>query len=82
MKSFDLEYQYQLYLQKMKLDENLMTLTQKVETKRAFFGACAQLLFLFRDELSKLQENEAIIILDRMKNQIANYFLEQNHKKN
>lgn len=76
-KEFDLEYQYQLYLKRVALKENNMNSVQKIETKRAFMGACGQMLFLLRDDISKFDEDEAIEILENIKNQIGNFFIKQ-----
>lgn len=73
-KIFDLEHQYQLYLQRVGLKEENMHPIQKTETKRAFIGACGQMLVLLRDDLGKLEENKAIEILQDMMDQVAAYF--------
>jgi len=72
--TFDLEYQYQLYLKRVNLDENKMHHIQKQETKRAFMGACGQMLFLLRDELSQLTENEGVKTLKAMQKQVKTFF--------
>lgn len=72
---FDLEYQYQLYLQRVGLDESLMHQVQKKETKQAFYGACGQILILLRDDLSTLDEKKAMNAFQNLYNQVSNYFL-------
>lgn len=79
---FDLEHQYQLYLQRMTLTESAMHPQQKTETKRAFLGACGQMLILLRDDLSKLEENVAIEKLEQMTSQVGNFFIAETHKQN
>lgn len=75
---FDLEYQYQLYLKRVKISESQMHPIQRVETKQAFMAACAQMLFLLRDEVAALPEDEAIEVFEKMKNQVGQYFLNKN----
>lgn len=79
---FDLEHQYQLYLQRVGLSESRMGDVQKQETKRAFMGACGQMFVLLRDELSKLDEDVAIQKWQAMLNQAKNYFIEETNKQN
>lgn len=75
---FDLEYQYRRYLQRVKLSESQMHPIQRAETKQAFMAACGQMLFLFSDELAALPEDEAMRVLENMKNQVGHYFLNKN----
>lgn len=79
---FDLEHQYQLYLELVSLVESNMSKHQKTETKRAFFGACGQMLMLLRDDLSKLSEDNAIKTLEQMTTQVGNFFMAETHKQN
>jgi hypothetical protein len=74
---FDLEHQYQLYLKRVALDESAMGDRQKIETKRAFMGACGQLLLLLRNDVSMLPEKEAVKVFDRMLNQVGAYWQAQ-----
>ena len=80
--NFDLEKQYQLYLKRVKLNESTMHPMQRIETKRAFMGACGQILFLFRDELSELEENDAVEQMEKMKNQVVQYWNNQSRGQN
>lgn len=73
---FDLEYQYQLYLQRVKLSESRMGHVQRQEMKRAFMGACGQILVLL-GELSKLDEDMAIEKMQAMSDQVRNYFMKE-----
>lgn len=80
--NFDLEKQYKLYLQRVELNEATMHPAQRTETKRAFMGACGQLLMLFRDELSELEESQAIEFMEKMKNQVLQYWNNQTRGQN
>lgn len=82
MKEFNLEHQYQLYLKRMELSENKMHPIQKKQIRQTFFGASGQMLILLRDEVSKLEEEEAIHLLQDMLNQVSNFFLAESNKMN
>ncbi len=55
-----LEYQYHLYLQRVKLKEYLLPTEQQVQLKRAFMGACSQLLALFNKKMKSDEPAENI----------------------
>ena len=81
-KIFNLEHQYQLYLKRVAIKESDMMPVQRKETRQAFMGACGQMIFLFRDDLTKLGENEAVEVMKDMKNQIGDYFMKITNKYN
>ena len=81
-KTFDLEHQYQLYLKRVGLKEENMHPVQKTETRRAFMGACGQMLILLRDDLGVLEESKAIEIMQDMFNQVQVYFMKETNKFN
>lgn len=80
--AFDLEHQYQLYLQRLKLDELQMSEVQRKEMRQVFMGACGQMIILLRDEVAKYPDDEAVEILRDMLNQVGNYFLGKQNKHN
>lgn len=82
MKEFNLEHQYQLYLQRMALSESTMHPQQKIQLRQTFFGASGQMLILLRDELSKLEEDKAMETLQDLINQVGNFFLSETNKMN
>lgn len=82
MEQFNLDKQYQLYLERVGLSESKMHPTQKVETKRAFMGACGQMLILLRDELGALDEDIAVEQMKDMINQVQNFWQKQNNQTN
>jgi len=82
MKEFNLEHQYQLYLQRMALSESTMHPQQKIQLRQTFFGASGQMLILLRDELSKLEEDKAMETLQDLINQVGNFFLDETNKMN
>ena len=82
MQEFNLEHQYQLYLQRMALSESTMQPQQKIQLRQTFFGASGQMLILLRDELSKLEEEKAMETLQDLINQVGNFFLAETNKMN
>ena len=82
MQEFNLEHQYQLYLQRMALSESTMHPQQKIQLRQTFFGASGQILILLRDELSKLEEDKAMETLQDLINQVGNFFLAETNKMN
>lgn len=73
-KKFNLNHQYQLYLERVGLKESNMSPVQAKETKQAFFGAMGQMLVLQRDELAALSDDDAVDTLQDMWEQVAKYF--------
>lgn len=70
-KSLDLEDQFSFYLNKVGLSKSEMHPIQLTETKRAFMGACGQMLVLFRDVLGAIEdEDKAILQMEDLFNQI------------
>ena len=67
-------HQYQLFLQRVELQEDRMHPEQKTQLKQAFYAGFSQLLFLIRDDISKQEEKEAVKILDDMINQLSDYW--------
>lgn len=81
-KDFDLEYQYQLYLKRVALKEDIMPEIQKRQLRQAFMGACGQIILLLRDDVGALSETDAIKTMENMINQVGNYFLKATNKNN
>lgn len=77
METFNLEHQYQLFLHRMKLSENNMHPQQKIQLKQTFFGAVGQTLILFKDELSNLEEDKAVWVMEDLLKQVSNFFNEK-----
>lgn len=78
---FNLEHQYQLYLQRMALSENAMHPQQKVQLRQTFFGATGQMLILLKDEVSKLEDKEATGIMQDLLNQVVDFFSDEAKKQ-
>lgn len=79
---FNIEYQYKLYLERVKLNENIIPEVQKIETKRAFMAGMAQMLFLLRDDVSLLEDEVAVDMLENLKNQVGKFWNNQTRGDN
>lgn len=75
MEQFDLNYQYKLYLERVGLKEEFLGEDQKRELKRAFMGACGQILILLRDDLSLLDDDKALEKMESMTGQVAAFWI-------
>lgn len=71
---FDIEFQYNLYLDKVGLSEENMHPVQAQETKRAFMAAAGQILVLLRDDISELSDDEGVEVLEKLMTQVANFW--------
>lgn len=81
-RKFLLEDLWKKYQELMKLPEERMHPTQRVETKRAFMGACGQMLILMRDEIGALSEEEAVKIFEDLLNQVMIFWRGENKQQN
>ena len=79
-KEFNLEHQYQLYLKRVALKEAKMHPEQKKQLRQAFMGACGQIILLLRDEVGKLEKDEAVKVMKNIIEQVGNYFLKITNK--
>lgn len=67
--------QYPLYLQIAGLSEQQMPADQIRETRRAFMGACGQMLALLREDLAAIEdEDRCVKILENMEQQVIAFF--------
>lgn len=82
MDQFNLENQYQLYLERVGITESQMHPIQRAETKRAFMGACGQMLILLHKDLGALEEDKAIEQLEDMMNQVQAFWLKEANQLN
>lgn len=74
----DLESQYQTYLKRVGISEERMHPRQRIETKRAFYGACGQMLILFRDGIGAIEdEDKAILQMQDLLNQVSIFWREE-----
>lgn len=77
-KDFDLNYQWGLFLERCDLKEAKMPEDQRREMKRAFMGACGQMLILLRDELGDYDDKHAEVassnVLKGMLDQVGTFW--------
>lgn len=73
---FNLNQEYQNYLQQVGLNEQSMHPVQIQETKRAFYGGCGQ-MFLLVSKTAELSEDDAIKALSELERQISVFWAEQ-----
>ena len=77
-KEFNLDHQWSLFLDRCDLREVKMPEDQRREMKRAFFGACGQLLILFRDELNDYGDKHGDIaaahMMQNMLDQVGDFW--------
>lgn len=77
-KNLEIEHQYQLYLKRMQLDESKMHPTQKIETKRTFYGGFTQLLVLLHEDIADIEdEDRAVLTLEDLNTQCEQYWRTQ-----
>jgi len=74
--TLNLNYQYQQYLKRGKISEDMMHETQRIETKRAFYGGFGQALIALRDEISD-DEDAAVAEIQNMYDQVLDFFKAQ-----
>jgi hypothetical protein len=70
---FNLKEQYQLYLQKVKLDEKTMGEIQKKETRQAFYAGISQAI-MFYNALTEMTEDEAVNELACVLKQVTDFW--------
>lgn len=74
MNPFNIEHQYQAYLQRMALSEGTMHPEQRRQLRQTFFGAWGQLLVCMEENVAELPELRAVATLESMKMQVQHFF--------
>lgn len=77
MSKFTIEGQWQEFLQKCQIKESDLPEFQASEMKKAFFCGSVQLLFLMRDDISRLTEETGCAILDKMVLEVESFLIEE-----
>lgn len=70
MNKFDVEAQYQQFLNKMGLSEKTMNPEQKIQVKIAFYAGFGQMLFVLYTDLTSLDDDTMSNTIDIMFQQI------------
>lgn len=81
MEQFNLEHQYSQYLERVGLVETNIPEHINTELKRAFMGACGQILIMLRDDFALLPEDHGVIIMDDLLNQVGAFWTEEMAKE-
>jgi len=76
MEIFNLEQQFQFYLQTVKLDPKSMSETQLQETKRAFYAGLAQMWKIIIN-IGKIEDQRCDAICNDIEDQIALFWLDE-----
>lgn len=78
LEQFNLEKQFDFYLERMGLDRRKMALFQLRETKRAFYGAWGQLIALLNDKNTDLlTEQEVFELYVGMAKQVMDFMAKE-----
>ena len=72
-KVFDINYQYDLYKERVGLKGKELHKVQEQEIKRAFMGGVAQTIFLFLEDIGSLDEKDAVQVIEALKNQTLEF---------
>jgi hypothetical protein len=78
----NLEEHYQDYLKRMNLKEERMHPQQKIQLRQTFMGACGVMLVYFLEEISKLDEEEAVAEMANIRDQVKQFFIDQLNSRN
>ncbi len=71
---YDLEVQYQDYLNMLGIPESMMHPVQKKQTKNAFYAGALMLYQLLVHDINDLSEAEAVQKLDNLYDQMKGHF--------
>lgn len=74
MNTFNLEHQYQLFLQRMDLTESQMPADQRREIKRTFMAALGQMLMICVHDLDSFKNPLVTEAIPYMSDQIKEFF--------
>ena len=84
-KDFDLKHQWSLFLERCGISAMTMPEDQHREMKRAFMGACGQMLILLKDDLGdygdKYGDEKAALVLQAMLNQVGDFWQKETEKQ-
>jgi hypothetical protein len=75
---FTIDQQWRRFMERCGIDPETFPEIQVQEMSRAFYGAMGQMLLLFRDELADLSEEDGIKHLEKMLEEVVEFWTEQN----
>ncbi|PPL04943.1 hypothetical protein [Parapedobacter indicus] len=76
MSTFNLDYEYDLYLSRVGLDKKKMDKSHRRETKRAFMAGAGSVLAMLGD-IADMNEADAMAVLSRVKHDVAEYWVRE-----
>ena len=65
---------FELYLERVSLDKVRITLAQYTEIRRAWYGGVGQTLIMSRDDLPELEEDKAILQLEKWHDECGEFW--------
>lgn len=74
MSEFNIENEYQNYLERVQLNESEMHEQQKIQLRRTFYAASGQMLVLLKTKIAELDEDKAIEVLEDLSTQVLVFF--------
>lgn len=74
---FKISHQYNLFLQRGKLDASKMSPIQYNEMKKAFFAAWAQFYRLTSDQFAELTLDETVQVMENFETELKEFWTEQ-----
>lgn len=80
--NFTIDEQYKLYLKRVALNEAQMHPEQRRQIKQTFFGAWGQALVHMRDEISELDEDAGIVVLEKQMQEVLDFFTAETNRHN
>lgn len=78
---YKIRHQFTLYLQRCGVTREMLPPDQLTEMSRAFYGACGQMIFLFRDDLTALKEEEIPVVMEAMCDELEAFWTEEQRKQ-
>jgi len=79
---FDLNNEWLSYLHRVGFNENDLPEDQLREMKRAFMGACGQMLVMFRQDISTLSLSEGNGVIHNLFMQVNNFWQQESRNQN
>jgi len=76
MSTFNLDYEYDLYLSRVGLDKKKMDKSHRRETKRAFMAGAGSVLAMFSD-IADMSEADALAVVERVKRDVAEFWVRE-----
>lgn len=74
LEEINIELQWREYLKRVDLVESELHSKQRTEMKRAFYGACGQMLILWLRASVELTDEEFVIVLEDVRNQVRKFW--------